>query len=441
MIAELINPGIVALIVFALMIIFFIVNHPRFPMPVVSVAGCLLCVLLGISTLPKAMTGFSHDIVFLVIGMDVASQALLKVGVADLIGRAIMKASQDNEKRLMIVSFLAASLIGWVLNNMTTIMIFLVIFHSIVKVTGNIYMKNITLPMIAGAMIGGGCTLIGTTPNLVGHQILLSNGLQGFKMFDFTPIGITLTVVIGLMIYFFSYERGKKIWPKDLVKADKPDATIEKVTEQIKSEIITEVKDKKKLYTMAAIMVILITLLVSTIVSLGTAAIFAAVLCILTGCITHREAFSGMNWGLIIWLAGCFSITEILNATGGAKLIATTAINSIPGDVTPFVFFALMTLACMCVSQVVSDTVCVLVFLPVFLPVALELGVSPQAVAMGVIYAANLSYLTPLASAQIGIALSIGHDFKEIFRYGWLLHIVMYITIIIVIPLVFPLTV
>ena len=145
-----------------------------------------------------------------------------------------------------------------------------------------------------------------------------------------------------------------------------------------------------------------------------------------------------MNWNIIIWLAGSFSIAEILNFTGGMDILANSVANFVPVGISPFVLFALVMLACMLITQIASNTACVLIFMPVFLPMADMIGISPYPIAMAVIFGSSFAFATPIASGQIGMALSVGHNFKDVVRFGWPLHVIMYIVAVIVIPLVFP---
>ena len=446
-----VDPGIIALIIFGLMIVTFCIN--KLPPAWVSITGCVLCVLFGISTLPNALSGFTNDIIFLIVGMDILTQSLLKVGLSNVIGRAILKLSKGVEKRIMIISFCISAVISGLLSNITVIMIFLVIFRSIANVSepGTFNIKNVFLPVVAGVFAGAGFTLIGTTSNLIGNDIVMGAGLEGYGFFEFMPIAVGIFIVCGLIIYFYQYENGKKLWKGEAVQTgeavqnggnDASGATGGGLTPNTnKSHVDFDkgIEDKKKMYVMGGIMLLTLALLASGIVSLGTAALIGALLAIITGCVKEKEAFSKMNWGIIIWLAGLFSMTTTLNATGGSALIAEFATSIVPEGLPLFMVFALAVLIAMSCSQVISDAVTVLIFLPAFLPIAIGLGMNPYTMATGIIFAANLSFLTPLASGQIGIALTAGYSFSDIFRYSWLLHIAMYLTLILLIPLVFPL--
>ena len=444
-----IEPGILSLLVFGVMIVFWTID--RLPMAFISMAGCIVCVVLGISTLPQAMSGFTNDLIFLVAGMEIVGIALLKSGLAHVVGRAVLKFAKNDEKRLMIISFCIATGMSAFMSNMTIVVLFLIIFRGVVHNSNKFNIKNITLPAIAGAVVGGACTLIGSTPQLAGQSVIES--LQGtqnfadmrlFEMFDFTPIGIPIAIVTGLAIYFYAYPHSKKMWARNKKQREEAGANASVSTQSAGDEPVTidllhKIADKKNLYIMTGITVLLLVLLISELVTVGTAAMIAALLSIITGCVSQKQAFTEMNWNIVIWLAGCFGIAEVLNISGGMAILTNGLSVLVSENFPPFLFFALVTLICMIVTQFISNTACVLIFMPIFLSMTTAMGISPYPIAMGVIYGASLAFLTPLASAQIGMAVSVGHSFKEIVRYGLVLHVVMYIAAIITIPLVFPL--
>jgi len=442
-----IDPGMISLIIFGIMIIFW--STDKFPLALVSMTGVIACVLLGIVPFPRAMAGFTNEIIFLVAGLDILSQAILKVGLATYIGRTVSRVAKGSEKRLMAISFVFATLMSAFIMNITTIMIFLVIFRGLVKTFNNYNLKNITLPMIAGVNVGGVLTTVGSTPQLVGQSLLQDSGLRVFTLFEFTPVALAVCIAVGLAIYFYSYDENKNRLARAAAKSgklpqgdsgSKPDASLsEESPAQEAPPSVKTPREKAKTYTVVGISALLLTLLVTGIVSFGTAALAAGLLCIITGCVSQKEALKNLNWNVIIWLAGIFSIASIMDYTGGTEILASAAVSLIPEGIPPFLFFAMVLLIVMSIAQVVSDTACVLIFMPVFLPMAMALDISPYPIALAVIFGASLSYLTPLASGQIALALTVGYNFREIVRFGWRLHILMYIVLIITIPLFFPL--
>jgi anion transporter len=440
-----IDPGVISLIVFGIMVVLWCVD--RLPMAFIAMAGCVACVLLKVCPLTKAMSGFTNDLVFLVAGMEIVGVALMKSGLAHVVGRVVLKASKDNEKRLMIISFSIATIMSAFMSNMTVVVLFLVIFRGVVKISANINLKNITIPVIAGAVVGGTCTLIGSTPQLAGQSVIENfENMNTFKLFDFAPIGIPIAIVTGLMIYFYAYSHGKKMLANEAKNGgeaylNSAGSSAENVSCEEKETInlLQAVAGKKELYIMAGISVLMIAMMVSEFVTVGTAAMVAALLSMITGCVSQKQAFAEMNWNIVIWLAGCFGIAEIMSASGGTAIMTSAIASIVSEGMPPLLFFALVTLVCMVITQFISNTACALIFMPIFLPMAMAMGISPYPVAMGVIYGSSLAYLTPLASAQIGLALTVGYRFREIARYGLLVHVVMYLAAIIMIPLIYPL--
>ncbi|MCL1848938.1 MAG: SLC13 family permease [Clostridiales bacterium] len=452
-----INSGVIALIVFGVMITLWCID--KLPIAFVAMAGCVTCVLLKICTLPVAMSGFTNDLVFLVAGMEIVGIALLKSGLANVVGQAVLKASKNDERRLMIISFCIAAVMSAFMSNMTVVVLFIVIFRGAVKVSENINIKNITIPVIAGAVVGGACTLVGSTPQLAGQAVIEKfQGMDTFKLFDFTPVGIPIAIVTGLFIFFYAYPHGKEITAQEeaaawsaqtgaaLTGVAQTEATQTGATqaemaaaENAGTDLLQPAADQKKLLIMAGISILMMLMMVTEFVSVGTAAMIAALLSMTTGCVTQKQAFSEMNWNIVIWLAGCFGIAEIMSVSGGTAILTSAIASVVSEGMPPFLFFALVTLVCMILTQLISNTACVLIFLPIFLSMATVMGISPYPIAMGVIYGSSLAYLTPLASAQIGLALTVGHRFKEIFRYGLLVHVVMYMAIITMVPIIYPL--
>ena len=436
------NPGVIALIVFGVMIVLWCLD--RLPMAFVAMAGCLTCVVLKVCTLPKAMSGFTNDLVFLVAGMEIVGIALLKSGLANVIGQAVLKASKNDERRLMIISFCIAAVMSAFMSNMTVVALFLVIFRGVVKTADNIDIKNITIPVIAGAVTGGSCTLVGSTPQLAGQSVIANmQDMDAFKLFDFAPVGIPIALITGLVIYFYAYPHGKKAVERESRMSASCDAKATPdngaADDKEAVDLLQSVADRKKLFTMAGISLLMVLMMVTEFVSVGTAAMVAALLSMAAGCVTQKQAFSEMNWNIVIWLAGCFGIAEIMSVSGGTDILTSAIADLVSEGMPPFLFFALVTLVCMILTQLISNTACVLIFMPIFVPMATVMGISPYPIAMGVIYGSSLAYLTPLASAQIGLALTVGHRFREIVNYGLLVHIVTYVAVITMVPLVFPL--
>ncbi len=150
-------------IIFLICIILFIID--RFPTSVVALAGCCALVLFGDCTPQAVFSSFSSDIVLIVFGTEIFGIACTESGLARVIARVIRQFSGGkNEKSATVSRILLAGLIAAAasafLNNQVVCTFMMVICISTAKEMKAIKVKDITLPVIYMAILGGQCTLI-----------------------------------------------------------------------------------------------------------------------------------------------------------------------------------------------------------------------------------------------------------------------------------------
>ena len=64
--------------------------------------------------------------------------------------------------------------------------------------------SKLLIPLSYFAIVGGTITLIGTSTNLIVNSFVVQNGMESLKMFDFLPIGLTLSIGMLVVLIFFS---------------------------------------------------------------------------------------------------------------------------------------------------------------------------------------------------------------------------------------------
>ena len=425
--------SIISLIVFGIVIVFWITD--KLPSSLVAMAGCLAMALLGICSLPEAMKGFTNDIVFLVVGMDILGNALQNTGAAKRIGQLAVQLSHDNEQRFLFFACIIAGIMSAFLSDSTVAALFMIICKSVTSSSKNIRMRNVAIPVCIAAIVGGTMTLVGSTPQLVAQSALTEiAGVEGFSMFSFTPIGAPAFIIYIVFTVFIGYPLGKRIW------GGRKEEEIELTSIMIKEAGSTDVQwNKKKAPIVLVVLGIMVICFVFEFLSLGTISMAGGIVCILTGCITTKESYKKMNWNMIIWLAGCFSLANVLTISGANEQMTQFLAQFLNPNMSPFMFFAIVTLFSLVITQFMANTTVVVLILPIILPLATLMGISPYPVAMGVIMGASFAFNTPLACAHIAFSLVAGHKFSDYFRYTWMLTIIEYIMLLILIPLFFPL--
>ena len=196
--------------------------------------------------------------------------------------------------------------------------------------------------------------------------------------------------------------------------------------------------DKKKIIIMAIIFVATIVSFIGGWISTALTAVIAALLCIITGCVKQKEVIKKMDWSVVFVLAGCLGIASGITKGGAGELIGE-ALSSILGDGTSvIVIFAIFVTLTMIVSNFITNSTAVVIILPIALSLCAVNGYNSATFTLGIVYAANLTYSTPLANAQTAMTLVAGYKFSDYIRYTWPLALFVLAEIIIFVPLFFP---
>ena len=163
-------------------------------------ALCALVALLvfQILTPDEALAGFSNSVVIMMIGLFVVGGAIFQTGLAKMISSRILKFAGKSEMRLFILVILVTSAIGAFVSNTGTVALMLPIVVSL-AVSAEISPSRLLMPLAFASSMGGMMTLIGTPPNLVIQDTLVSAGYDSLSFFSFLPVGL-VCVAVGILV-------------------------------------------------------------------------------------------------------------------------------------------------------------------------------------------------------------------------------------------------
>ena len=164
------------------------------------VALCALCALLifQILTPAEALSGFSNSVVIMMVGLFVVGGAIFQTGLAKMISSRILKLAGKSELRLFLLVMLVTSGIGAFVSNTGTVALMLPIVVSLAA-SANMNASRLLMPLAFASSMGGMMTLIGTPPNLVIQETLVSGGYPELSFFSFFPVGL-VTVIVGIIV-------------------------------------------------------------------------------------------------------------------------------------------------------------------------------------------------------------------------------------------------
>lgn len=417
---------VISLIVFVACIALFIWD--RLPMATTAILGCAAMVIFGVCDFKVAFGQFASSTVILTIGVMIIGAAISETGLAAAVGAWIVKVSKGSEKKLLIGTYLVSAVMSAFLTNSAVLAIFIPIIMGLSQSNEKIKAKNLIMPIAYGCVIGGASTLVGSTQQMTAQGLLEEAGLRTFKTFDFSLVGGILIILGLLYCLFIGYKRGEKIWGND-----------ESGDSDYQFPAPAEAKSRTKMIIMAVIFVATVVLYITEWLPLAITSTTAALLCIITGCITQKKSIVSVNWNIVGRLAGCLGLAKALEAAGGTKLIADFFSWLVGDSISPYLLFCILILLVQITSQFISNSTAILIVLPIVLAIAPELGLNTYAFTLGVTIASGMALSCPLASSTLGMSMSVGYKFNDYFKYSIFFDILAYITIIITVPLIYGL--
>jgi di/tricarboxylate transporter len=161
------------------------------PMEVVALLVLGTTAVTGLVTPAEALAGWSNPAVITVWAVFILSSGLTQTGVANIIGRLVLKVSGRSESSIIAVIMVSAGVMSAFMNNVAVAALMLPVIMDISRQTGHVS-SRLLLPLAYGSLLGGLMTKIGTPPNLIVSEMLRDSGMQTFGLFDFTPVGIAV---------------------------------------------------------------------------------------------------------------------------------------------------------------------------------------------------------------------------------------------------------
>jgi len=158
----------------------------------VAVGALLVCVFAGLVPNVEAFAGFGHPAVVTVVCVLVLSHGLQTTGAVDELARRVMPASAGRTVSIAVLAGVGALLSGF-MNNVGAMALLMPVAVKVAQKQG-LMPGQLLMPLSFGSILGGTMTLIGTPPNLIVSGFRTEAGQGGFAMFDFTPVGLTVTL-------------------------------------------------------------------------------------------------------------------------------------------------------------------------------------------------------------------------------------------------------
>ncbi len=168
---------------------------------VVALGLVLALIFCGLLSAKEAFQGFGSDTVMMILGLLILTAALMRTGVVDLAGAAILRWTGTSPMRLLIVVMLAAAGLSAFMSNTASTAFFVPVVMGLAK-RAKMHPRQLLLPLAFASILSSSVTLISTSTNIVVSGLMTRYHLEPMGMFELAPVGIPITVA-GLLYMTF----------------------------------------------------------------------------------------------------------------------------------------------------------------------------------------------------------------------------------------------
>ncbi|WP_300974358.1 SLC13 family permease [Sphingomonas sp. LHG3406-1] len=432
------DPQLITLLVLGAVIAALIWDKGR--SDVVALAGAAVLLLTGVVRPIQVQSAFASPAVITLASLFVIAYAMEMSGLLDSSMRGLVAICRRIGKAgLWIIVGLCGAASSF-LNNTPIVVLAAPVVRDAATSIG-LSAKRFLIPLSYASILGGGCTLIGTSTNLLVNDMAGAAGQEKFGIFEITPVGLVVAIAGGLYLLFFS---GKLIDQRedgaDPV-ADSKERGATQAGGQIGDPAAFAVE--RPLSPLRALVSFAVFVGVITLAALGLAPIAAsafagAVLLILLRVITADEAYAGLRPDVLMLVAGMLVLGIALRVSGVANVVTDLLVGSVDG-MTPLLALILVYGVVLFATEFLSNATVAVLFTPVAVSIAEAMSVSPRPFLVAVMVAGSAAFATPFGYQTNVIVYQMGrYRYMDFIKVGMPLNLVTWVTAVAAIRVFFP---
>ncbi len=410
------------LLVFA--IIMFV--REKVPLAVTSMVVCVALVLTGVLDLKQAFAGFIDSNVILFVAMFIVGGALFETGMANKVGGVITHFAKTEKQLIFIIMVVVGVMSGFLSNTGTAAVLIPVVIGVAAK--SGFTRSRLLMPLVFAAALGGNLSLIGAPGNLIAQSALQNIG-SGFGFFEYAKVGLPM-LVCGIL-YFLTI--GYKFLPNNSNSSE-----VGSIGEQ---RDYSHVPRWKQILSLVVLIATILGMIFEkqTGISLTVAGCIGALVLVITGVLTEKQAYKAIDSQTIFIFGGTLALAKALEMTGAGKLVADQVIGLLGNNSSPFMLLVVVFALSVVMTNFMSNTATVALLVPVSLSIAAGMGADPRAVLMATVIGSSCAYATPIGMPANMMVLSAGgYKFVDYAKSGIPLIIVSTIVSLILLPILFP---
>lgn len=177
-----------------LMVTFVLLVTEKISVDITAIGVITSLALAGILTPVEAVSGFANPAVITVAAMFLISKGMTRTGAVELLSDRVIAAARGNGGKAMLLMLLMTGVSSAFINNTPIVVLFIPVIMGMGCEFG-LSPSKFLIPLSYVSILGGTCTLIGTSTNIIVSDLSAKFGYGAFTMFELSKVGVPLAVL------------------------------------------------------------------------------------------------------------------------------------------------------------------------------------------------------------------------------------------------------
>ena len=411
---------------------------------IVALTGAAFLLMAGVVRPVEVQGAFASPAIIALASLFVIAYAMELSGLLDAaIERVVRLCKHIGAAGLWVLIGLLGAASAF-LNNTPIVVLGAPVVRDVAK-SLNRSPKSYLIPLSYAAVLGGCCTLIGTSTNLLVNDMAAVAGQPRFGIFEITPVGLCVAAAGGLYLLIFTSRlvkdgSGSKEGVEEAAEeADMREPGLAGGLVGRASPFAKRSQFRPWGAIISSLTFIGVVVIASfNIAPIAAAAFAGAVFLILMRVITADEAYHGLRPEVLMLIAGMVVLGIALDVTGLAKSAAHSLIATMQG-MSPMLALIILYGVTLFATELLSNATVAVLFTPIAVSMADAFSVSPRPFLVAIMIAASAAFATPFGyQTNVLVYQMGGYNYLDFLKVGLPLNFITWAAAVIAIHIYFP---